>query len=39
MVYDARVSGFLKLLSSRIISSVRTQLQQDLNDLKIILET
>ena len=39
MVYDVKVSGFLKLLSSMIISSMRKQLKTDVINLKNILET
>ena len=39
MIYDVKVSGFLKLLSSIIISSMRKQLKVDLGNLKRILET
>ena len=38
MVYDVKVGGFLKLLSSMIISSMRKQLKMDLINLKNILE-
>ena len=38
MVYDVKVGGFLKLLSSMIVSSTRKQLKLDLNNLKSILE-
>jgi hypothetical protein len=39
MVYDVKVGGFLKLLSSIINSSMRKQLKLDLGNLKSILET
>lgn len=39
MTYDVKVSGFLKLLSPLIISSMRKQLKLDLVNLKSILET
>jgi uncharacterized protein YndB with AHSA1/START domain len=38
MVYDVKVGGFLKLLSSMIINSMRKQLKLDLINLKSILE-
>lgn len=38
MVYDVKVNGFLKLLSSMINSSMRKQLKLDLINLKNILE-
>jgi uncharacterized protein YndB with AHSA1/START domain len=38
MVYDVKVSGFLKLLSSMIMSSMHKQLKLDLINLKRILE-
>jgi hypothetical protein len=39
MVYDVKVGGFLKLLSSMISRSMRKQLKLDLINLKSILET
>ena len=39
MVYDVKVNGFLKLLSSMINSSMRKTLKLDLINLKKILET
>jgi hypothetical protein len=38
MLWDVKVSGFLKLLSLRIFSSMRKQLKMDLVNLKSILE-
>lgn len=38
MVYDVKVTGFLKLLSLMINNSMRKQLKTDLNNLKNILE-
>jgi len=38
MVYDVKVGGFLKLLSSMIVSSMRKQMKLDLINLKNILE-
>jgi uncharacterized protein YndB with AHSA1/START domain len=38
MLWDVKVSGFLKLLSPMIISSMRKQLKMDLVNLKSILE-
>jgi hypothetical protein len=38
MVYDVKVSGFLKLLSSLIISSLHKQLKIDVINLKSIME-
>ena len=38
MVYDVKMSGFLRLLSSMIVSSMRKQLKLDLINLKSILE-
>jgi uncharacterized protein YndB with AHSA1/START domain len=37
-VYDVKVSGFLKLLSLMLVSSMRKQLKMDLISLKSILE-
>jgi uncharacterized protein YndB with AHSA1/START domain len=39
MVYDVKVGGFLKLISSMIIGSMRKQLKLDLSKLKSVLET
>lgn len=39
MVYDVKVSGFLKLLSSMIISSMHKQLKIDVINLKKIIES
>lgn len=39
MVYDVTASGFLKLLSPMIISSMRKQLKTDVINLKNILDT
>ncbi len=39
MAYDVNVSGFLKLLSPMIMSSMRKQLKIDVKNLKNILET
>lgn len=38
IVYDVKVSGFLRLLSSIIVGSMRKQLKLDLINLKGILE-
>ena len=38
LVYDVKISGFFKLLSSMIVSSMRKQLKLDLINLKDILE-
>jgi uncharacterized protein YndB with AHSA1/START domain len=38
MLWDVKVSGFLKLLSFRIFSSMRKQLKMDLTNLKSIVE-
>jgi len=38
VVYDVKVGGFLKLLSSMIVSSMRNQMKLDLISLKSILE-
>jgi hypothetical protein len=38
MAYDVKVSGFLKLLSPTIMSSLRKQLKKDVIILKSILE-
>ena len=38
IVYDMKVGGFLKLLSSMIVSSMRKELKKSLSNLKGILE-
>jgi uncharacterized protein YndB with AHSA1/START domain len=37
-VYDVKVGGFLRVLTSRIISSLRKQFKQDVSALKRVLE-
>ena len=37
-VYDVKVGGFLRVLTSRIISSLRNQFKQDVSTLKRVLE-
>ena len=38
LVYDVKVGGFLKLLSSMIFSALQKQLKQDMSNIKSILE-
>lgn len=39
LAYDVKVHGFAKLLSSRLNSAMRKELEQAMNSLKTILET